>query len=439
MSNKSIVIIARAFPPVKAIATERISKLARSFSKNNWHVIILTIDDKGIKKEYFDSKRMDFITNYNIEIIRTYYKLKGLYPIYKEPNGVMKFVNKFYRSIIAHIGLDDSIGWLPGLLATLKRLVHERNIDLILASGSPFLSFYAPYKICKDRCIPYILDFRDLWYSQPHRNKNILQRFIAKKLEKLFMDNAALITTVSEGCKNKLSENTSSNKINVLYNLPDQYYVNEILNLRNGAADLDLGIDNLYFNFVFTGTLYKGRDLSSIAHAIHNLERHLQENVRVHYFGNVGNVAKQNFKQYDIDDLLVDHGSVSKTMALSSLFQADAFISIIHNSSISIDDSVKGIITAKIFDYIILNKPTINIAPLDSETRVLIAKLNAAKVYSYAGEEVNCITSKMIELITNKSVHSTTKSFVLNWHSECVNQLIAEVNLSSVQKLIRSR
>jgi len=427
-NKKTVVIIARAFPPVKAIATERIMKLARSFVQENWQVILVTIDDKDIKQEFYDNSRMNFINELNIEVIRTDYRLKELYHIYNSKKNFMWFLKKVFARLVFAIGLDDSIGWLSGLKKILDKIVKEKNVDLIISSGSPFISFSVPYKIYKEHQIPYVLDFRDLWYFQPHGKRNVLQQYIIKKLENRFMSNAKLITTVSKGCKSKLAENTSTNKIiKVLYNIPDKNYINEVLDLKQEAEVQNINIDKTYLNLVYTGTLYEGRDLSSIAHAIQLLDKDIQNEIKVHYFGSKGKVAKRNFEQYKLENLLIDHGNVSKKIAISALFQADILLSIIHNSPRSINESVQGIITTKIFDYLIVNKATINIAPIDSEVRELLETIGKHNVFSYTGTEIEKISNKIKELYFNNSYNENIKIY-LDWHNECVNKLINEVN-----------
>lgn len=429
MNKKCVVLIARAFPPVKAIATERISKLARSFSQEGWRVIVLTIDNQDIKKDFFDDSREDFIKHYNIEVIRTPYHFKETYHIYNSDKTMVSYAKKVIGIFIHKFGIDDSFGWLPEVLKALRKIVAKERVDLIISSGSPFLTFYAPYRIFKEKSIPYVLDFRDLWYAQPHGNRNIFQKFVSKKLEKTFMDQASLVTTISNGAKYKLAQNTESKKINILYNFPDKDYINEILDLKGEAKILDIGIDDSYFNLVYTGTLYEGRDLTSIAKSIQRLDKALQTKIKVHYFGSRGAVANQNFKNFNLSDIVVDHGNVSKKAALSSLFQADLLISVIHNSVLSGDESVQGIITTKIFDYIIVGKPTINIAPKDNETRRLLKKIQTSQVYSYTGEDIDEISYKIKISVENKDNNIKTYDEAnLNWHNECVKQLISEVD-----------
>ncbi|GEM_PF-4291914 len=425
MCAKTVVLVARAFAPVKAIAVERVSKIARSFSQEGWKVIVVTIDQSDIKQEFFDDSRMEFIQRHNIEVIRTRYRLKDTFYLYKSSGSFKSYALKAVGRVAFSLGFDNSIGWIVDLTRKLQEITDERKIDLIVSSGSPFVSFYATYKVAKSKKIPYVLDFRDLWYAQPHSRRNFIQNFMIKCAEKMFMDSAALVTTVSDGCRIKLGENTTTKQINVLYNLPDLEYIDEIVNLESDALSADIGIDNSFFNLVYTGTLYEGRDLTSIAAAICLLDPQLRKNLRVHYFGSRGDVAIDNFQNYNLEHLVVVHGNVPKKTALLSLYQADLLISVIHNDIISQDESVRGIVTTKIFDYIIINKPVINVAPQDSEIRDLLQKIDSELVRSCSSDELEQISS-FIQQVASGDIVNTYQPDMhkLDWHRACVTKLI---------------
>lgn len=422
--NKTIVILATAFHPLKVIATERVSKFVRSFAKEGWNVIVITIDDKNIKPKFYDNSRDSFLCKYNIKVIRVPHKFKEFYYIYEVNKNFSTYLLKILSKILFFFGVDNSIGWNKQVEKQIETILKKEKIDLILASGSPFMMFHVPYKINKKYKIPYILDFRDLWYAQPHGNKNIFQKLLSKYLEKKFMDNAKLVTTVSEGCKTKLLENTKNSSIEVLYNLPDEEYIKELENIREKSFDYDIGIDKNYINLVYTGTLYEGRDLSSIAKALSYMKKEEQNNIRVHYFGNQGSIAIQNFKKYDIENLIINHGSVSKEESIIAMFQSDILLSIIHNNEKSIDDNIKGIITTKIFDYILIGKPTINIAPVDNETRVLIRKLNVKNINSFTANEVNNIIDYIRNIHHKSGLNILQNKFIDIWHIHFKEKII---------------
>ncbi len=53
--------------------------------------------------------------------------------------------------------------WIPGVLHRLGRLHRTHPVDLLLATGNPWSSFFAAWAFAKRTGVPYVIDYRDAW------------------------------------------------------------------------------------------------------------------------------------------------------------------------------------------------------------------------------------------------------------------------------------
>jgi hypothetical protein len=66
------------------------------------------------------------------------------------------------RRIARRIGIDKGIGWVRAAERACAR-VRPEEVDLILASGSPYSSFVLAERLAKKLARPFVLDYRDPW------------------------------------------------------------------------------------------------------------------------------------------------------------------------------------------------------------------------------------------------------------------------------------
>lgn len=62
---------------------------------------------------------------------------------------------------------DPHVGWVPDCIHRGKAIIRENNIEVIVATGSPWSSFLAGAWLKKTTGVPLVLDFRDPWVSNP--------------------------------------------------------------------------------------------------------------------------------------------------------------------------------------------------------------------------------------------------------------------------------
>ena len=123
--------------------------------------------------------------------------------------------------------------------------------------------------------------------------------------------------------------------------------------------------------------------LESFAHGLQSLchsKRIDKRNLRFIYAGNNSKIVEQVFKNYDLSEILDDHGMVSRSDAAMLQKQADIFIVLSWNTKAS-----QGVLTGKFYEGIRANKPILSVVAGDLPNSELLT-LNQKYQYGFCYE-----------------------------------------------------
>src|SRR5262249_19872919 len=81
--------------------------------------------------------------------------------------GLGWFAGGICRRIARYVGVDDEIGWIGAAKQACSILTAD-DVDVILATGSPFVAFRLAKSLSDRLGRPYVLDYRDPWSENPH-------------------------------------------------------------------------------------------------------------------------------------------------------------------------------------------------------------------------------------------------------------------------------
>jgi len=388
--KRKVWFIARAFPPIEAIGADRASKWARSLSSQDLQVVVFTVE-ANIEKISDLASEAELRKNVGAsKIIRTPMLFADEF-FGRGGAPVRKKIMRAIYGIITMFFLGDS-GWIWS--SRLKRrldaeLPHGLPLAII-ATGSPFFTFTTIRRFARTHNIPYILDYRDLWSENPHlRGIPYISRIITKFIENRVNRDASLITTVSKGCAEILSK---YNTTLTLYNVPDGYYINNIQKIKPNT------LCSKHITLYFGGTLYEERNLEPFALALASLPSNISDRFRLIYCGSSSSYAQKNFQDHGVQNLLIDLGMLRKEDSLKMLKSSSICISVVHVSQYKNNPAVHGIMTTKIFDYLIAGKQVINIAPKNSELVDWLREHEFTNVVTFDGTELHKLSSHLEQL-----------------------------------------
>lgn len=426
--QKHIWLISFWYPPINWTASERALKFARSFVKAGWKVTVFTADTARFDRQHLDLDReIDMPEGDDYTVIRVPVWFAGT----SFGRRDRQFIGRLKRSILGRIitPIFGDSGWIwavPLYRALRKQIKHFGPPDYVLASGPPFMSFWVVQRICRMH-IPYALDYRDLWSGYPHSGRfRAYGRRIARAMEARVNAAARMLITVSEGCAANLRKN---NSVVTLRNYPDKSYLDFA---QHNSTLSGVQLNPQHFNMVYAGTLYYCLNLDSIARAIKELEPAQRAVVRLHYYGLSERLARKSFDKYDVANNLLVLGNVNKQTIMAAMKEADLLVSVVYNVDQTDDLAINGIMTTKIFDYLISGAPIINIAPKTNELYKWLEAQAFNGVLNVTAAQTPVIRDHIVHLLGNKGgvCRRTSYPDSLLWEhqaKEVIDRITAQV------------
>ena len=168
-------------------------------------------------------------------------------------------------------------GSKSGVYKAADEYLSKNNVDIIIATGDPFVLFKYASTLSKKYNIPWIADYRDPWSNNYEKSKlRWLYRFFTW-LEKKHVHSASAITTVSEFLKYKL---TQLHPHLLIYILPNGYDPEAIAQAQQVISPTD----RLLLGFV--GTIYDWHPWKSVLRVIDSFSQaHPEKTFELNYYG----------------------------------------------------------------------------------------------------------------------------------------------------------
>lgn len=413
----NIWFIARNFPPINTIGAERPKKLVRSLTARGHEVTLFTVST-ALSHEVFECA--------GCRVVRSTDWLTV------EPGRSRGMAGRVFRRLVDKVLGDQGWSWMLGLSRSMRaQLIQDGAPEMVIATGSPFLTFIVVTIFAGMKKIPLVLDYRDAWSNNPHHKSPVpMLRLLYRWIERTINQRASVITTVSQNTANALLGARDSA---VIYNLPDMGYVREISSERR--LDKIQSTDGCLV-IGYAGTLYPGRDLDVICEAISTISDSRRNRIRFVYCGSSSERARRSFKRFEVENLLLDLGVKSKDDALAVARGCDLMVSIIASTSVSPDDALRGVITTKIFDYFVLGKRFLNLVPPGFEVSSLLTSHGLLGHIDLDPQNVAAIRDVIDELLQRK-MDGDDEHFAICEQSECLLEAW-EAQMSRLDGLLKS-
>lgn len=385
-----LLFLSYFFPPVQTIACVRTWNIAKYLARLGWEVTVVTPDPHlwRIKDKREIEKTNIEIKREGIKCLLTGHKWRCLSP------GFLNYRNKGFKWVLGgicrrlaqKIGMEREIGWVGAAKRTCSHLRKEQ-VDIILASGSPFCSFRVAKWLSEKLNRPYVLDYRDLWTGNLHDIYPNLKKTI--KEERLLLADSAAVTIVSPSWAKELSNR---------YGLAEKVHV-----VSNGFDPEELK-GNLparfeHFSIVYTGNFYPPkRVITPLMEALRHLKkiRGHESKWGLHYYGEWEQHVRGEAKRFEVSEYVMCHGKVSRGAALSAVRGAN--LSVVITALVEQPTLAdKGMVTGKVFESLGLGTPTLIICPQGSDAALLDDSKGVRAFKSNAVDDIAAFISECIE------------------------------------------
>lgn len=383
--DKTLLVIAGEFPPLKTIGRIRTVKFVDQLRAHGWRAIVVTLAPSGSEPNY-DAKLLAEITD-DLEVIRLPLpdiegqiagiakKLLGRpSTLAAAPSAIQSspqpgttvarhesggFLDKAHSAVRWFLKNfvfipDDYRPWAKAVAEECRRLCAERKVDAIYTTLPPFSSIFAGYELRKATGLPWLVDYRDLWYGDVLREwLPDWRKRLEFRMEKKLLQEADVVITVSEPKTDYMKRQHPH--IKARWETLTNGYDVDIYGERARTRPVGQGP----IEFVYTGRLFKNRRGYAFAEAlgrIHQTDRQLAENVRVHILGGVDPEIRARYdeilKRYGIAHLYDFAGDVAYNDAMNAQINCDYLLLIVDTGETS-----DGVIPGKLFEYVAARRP----------------------------------------------------------------------------------
>lgn len=265
--------------------------------------------------------------------------------------------------------------------------LDSEHFDVVFSTYSELENVFAGEYAAKRFHAKWVMDFRDPIVSR-FSSQSVFWNLRTGKIQKYAIENADLVTTVSEGLSAELKQICSRANIQTLYNGYDEE------DRAQDAGVADHGVSS-NLSFCYTGQIYGARSdaLRSFARSLNELAANRRidlSGIEFHYAGTSSAVVRDLFSEYGLSDVLIDHGRLGRGEATAVQRQCDVFLVLSWNTRRS-----QGVLTGKFYEGIRADKPILAVVAGDlgnSELHALNEK------YGYGFCQDMCGSSSLEEM-----------------------------------------
>lgn len=393
------LFLAYFFPPARTVASVRAHNMARWLARSGWDTIVITPRASVWRRTDGTAELDRVLETEGIRCVRTPHAWRFLtprdaVPAYEKAGWLGRRVGgrlaSRARRLAQRLEVPQEIGWVREAERAGARFASG-EIDLVLATGSPFAAFGAARRLSLRLHCPYVLDYRDLWSGNPYVERRPSGR--ALEQERRLLAGCAAAIAVSPGLAEALRDRFGAgSKVHVLTN---GYDAEELATVR----PRDFG----HFALVYTGRFYPPKSVATpILQALSRLASHPRAGGlpwAFHYFGRHGGHVRGEARRLGVEGRVVVHGEVGRGEALSAVRGAGMAVVV---TSVARDGSreERGVVTGKVFEAIGLRRPILAIAPAGSDLESVLSTAGLGRRFS--AEQVDRIAEYLAEAIAGR-------------------------------------
>ncbi len=202
--QKKILILAYDYPPYVSVGGIRPKYWAENFHKHNIHCTVITKNWKNLK--HLDYPYVSDTISHETDIetendVVTYWCPTSLNfsqkLLIKYGKTRFKLLRKIYSTLIELLQYLVPVGSKKIIYTTAVDFLKKEKIDLIIATGDPYVLFHYAAKLSKKFDIPWLADYRDPWSYDLKKGFYPLYLYL-NFIERRILKNADAVCSVSD-------------------------------------------------------------------------------------------------------------------------------------------------------------------------------------------------------------------------------------------------
>lgn len=405
MEQKKILIITYYWPPAGGPGVQRWLKFAKYLPEFGWKPVIFTPENPSYP--LLDESLMKDIPE-NIEIVKT--KIWEPYQLAEKLNKSNKKFkagqfdvgkNQSWKSklsiwIRGNFFIPDArVFWVKPSVTFLEQYLKENKIDVVVTSGPPHSLHLIGLNLKKKfPDLKWIADFRDPWTEISYYKHLKLTKNSDKKHRQLESDvfkNADFTLATSYTDAENFRKN-GANAVCITNGFDESDATTPLSktgeNQQNNPPTLQPSNSQTLkqkFTLSYIGVLEQLRNPENLWKVLDDLvatHSNFAESFSLKFVGRIDDKILQSIENSGLKNHILNLGYISHDKAVQEMQSSDMLL--ITNFP---NESSKGIIPGKIFEYLATGKQIISFGPDQADVSKILNETHAGKHFSYKDSE----------------------------------------------------
>ncbi len=264
--------------------------------------------------------------------------------------------------------------WVKPSVKYLTTYLKENNVDAIITTGPPHSMHLIGMKLKQKIGVKWIADFRDPMSNLFYNSDLLLTNKSKKKLQQLekeILTTADKVITVS----NHIAMEFEKNGVGVA--VISNGYDDEVLESKNVSLDAKFTLSHIGL----LPTQSNPKILWKVLQELVSENQIFASDLEIHLVGNVSEKVLSSISESRLQKYLKLTKYVSHSRAIALQKQSQVLLLFIPQV-----DGAKGIVTGKIFEYLVSNRPILAIAPIDGDVTKIISDTKTGTVIGFDDE-----------------------------------------------------
>ena len=398
-TQKKILIITYYWPPAGGPGVQRWLKFAKYLPEFGWKPVIYTPENPSYP--LLDETLLKEVPE-NLEIVRT--KIWEPYQIAEKLNKSNKKFkggqfdvgeNQNWKSKLSiwvrgNFFIPDArVFWVKPSVKFLKKYLTENHFDAFVTTGPPHSMHLIGLGLKKEfPNLKWIADFRDPWTEISYYKHLKLTKKSDKKHreleEQVFKTADITLATSYTDAENFAKKGANAVCITNGFDVDVKSLSREVVQSANASDDFTNSQLNK-FTLSYIGVLEQLRNPEILWQVLESLVREnedFRKDFELKFAGRIDDKILNHIKDLKLKKSVRNLGYLSHNKAVSEMQNSD--ILLITNFP---QESSKGIIPGKIFEYLATGKQILSFGPKDADVQRILEKTNAGKHFSYSEKE----------------------------------------------------
>ena len=246
--------------------------------------------------------------------------------------------------LVRHVIVPDVEVFTMRTLFRHSRGLGKWTPQIIVVSGPPFSVFFVAQRMARQRGIPWVADYRDLWTQSGYYVLGPARRMLDTALESRLLKTVSLVTTVSQPLADEM-HCAFGVRSEVVFNGYDPSDLPALTLVSNLYSGLPLRI-------LYTGRIYEGkRDPEPLFIALASMGLG-PEQVLVEFHGDNVQLVEDAAQRHGVEHLISCGPQLPHTESLALQQRADVLLLLMWNNP-----GESGVYTGKLFEYLGVRRP----------------------------------------------------------------------------------